>query len=179
VTNEPTRALTRPALSQPVQPPRPARGEMTGTFYGKAQDPLEPGGQKMQRIEDEAIRAPVGMRVQSSAEQFRRFKVDRDNDRPLEFDGKILARVEESTYDGLVVTRAALYFTRAGKFVTEFTRFETSGSTWGANMRRPMTFAKAQVSSSRDVALNWFRPGGRITKLLLEQLGELESEFIE
>jgi hypothetical protein len=40
-------------------------------------------------------------------------------------------------------------------------------------------FAKAGVFDSRDIAVMWFRKGGRFTLRLLEQLGELDSEFVE
>lgn len=41
-------------------------------------------------------------------------------------------------------------------------------------------FAKAQVFDSRDVAVMWFRTkGGRLTMRLMEQLGEVDSEFID
>ncbi len=179
MVDESIKAVRRPLLPQPAPRPQLARAEMAERLYGKPKDSGELSGLKPEQIEDGVIRAAVGMRMQPSAEQFRRFRVDRDNDRPLEFDGKALGRVEEASHDGAVLTRAALYVTRAGKFVAEFTRFETPGTTLGANERRPMMFAKAQVFDSREIALTWFRPGGRIPKLLLEQLGELESEFIE
>jgi hypothetical protein len=179
MNDESIKASRRPVLPQPVQRPQLTRAEMAERLYGKPKDSVELSGLKAEQIEDGVIRAAVGLRVQPSAGQFRRFRVDRDNDRPLEFDGKALGRVEEASHDGTVLTRAALYVTRAGKFIAEFTRFETPDTTLGANVRRPMLFAKAQVFDSREIALTWFRPGGRITKLLLEQLGELESEFIE
>jgi hypothetical protein len=177
--DESIKAYWRRLLPQPVQRPQLARVKMAGGLYGKPSDPVEFNGLKTEQIEGGVIRAPVGLRVQPSADKFRRFRVDRDDDRPLEFDGKTLGRVEESSHDGAVLTRAALYCTRGGKFVAEFSRFETPGVTLGANVRRPMMFAKAQVFDSREMAITWFRPGGRITKLLLEQLGALEPEFVD
>jgi hypothetical protein len=177
--DESIKAYWRRVLPQPVQRPQLTRAEMAEDLYGKPKDLVRLSGVKTEQIEGGVIRAAVGLRVQPSADKFRRFRVDRDDDRPLEFDGKALGRVEEASHDGAVVTRAALYGTRAGRFIAEFTRFETPGMTLGANVRRPMLFAKAQVFDSREIAITWFRPGGRITKLLLEQLGALESEFIE
>jgi hypothetical protein len=179
MVDESIKPSRRLLLPQPVRRPQLTRAEMAESLYGKPKHSVELSGLKSEQIEDGVIRAAVGLRMQPSAEQFRRFRVDRDSDRPLEFDGKALGRVEEASHDGAVLTRAALYVTRAGKFIAEFTRFETPGTTLGANERRPMMFAKAQVFDSREVALTWFRPGGRITKLLLEQLGELEPEFVE
>src|ERR1700694_4047051 len=129
------KAARRPVLAQPVQLLQLTRAEMAERLYGKPKDCGELSGLKAGQIEGGVIRAAVGLRMQPSAEQFRRFRVDRDSDRPLEFDGKALGRVEEASHDGAVLTRAGLYVTRAGKFVTEFTRFATPGTPLGAKRR--------------------------------------------
>jgi hypothetical protein len=108
----------------------------------------------------------------------RRCKVYRDNDRPLEFDGFELASEVDLSHRGLVATRAALYRTKGGKFIGEFTRFETQAVQWDASAKVPLLFAKGAVFDSQAAAMAWFRPG-RFTNSLLDQLGELASEFIE
>jgi len=121
--------------------------------------------------------------IENPPEEYRRFKLARDNDRALEFDGVELAKVVErsrSTKTGAaMVTRAALYRTRGGKFVTEFSKIEAEGLYPNSNAARPVEFAKAKVFDSQDIAMQWFRVGGRFTMKLWEQLGGLESEFIE
>jgi hypothetical protein len=178
MTDESIKAPARFVSSQAVQQSQHTGPKMAVRLFAKPNDCVDPSRPKAENMEG-VIRAAVDLRMQPSAEQFRRFRVDRDSDRPLEFDGKVLGRVEESSHDGTVVTRAALYITRGRKFIAEFTRFEAPGGALDANVRRPMMFAKAQVFESRELALTWFRPGGRVTKLLLEQLGGLEAEFIE
>lgn len=122
--------------------------------------------------------------AESTPAGWTRLKIRRDHDRPLEFDGVELAKVEEvgqapKIVGASTITRAALYQTRGGKFVTEFTRFETGPVILNPRVPRSVFFAKAGVFDSKDVAVQWFRKGGRFTLRLLEQLGELGSEFIE
>lgn len=113
-----------------------------------------------------------------------RFKLRRDGDRPLEFDGVAVGHVEDRAQSpqtaGLAtITRLALYQTKGGKYITEFSRFEEEPVIPNPRAPRPVFFAKAGVFASRDIALQWFRKGGSLTIRLLEQLGELDSEFIE
>jgi hypothetical protein len=143
-----------------------------------------PTGVTVDRIDSaRTIHARVTVPVQSP-EKHQRFKLPRDKDRPLEFDGIELAKVAErsqstKTVGATMVTRAALYRTRAGKFVTEFTRFEAEPLYPNPNAPRPVDFAKVAVFDSQGVAMKWFRVGGRFTLKLWEQLGGQESEFIE
>ena len=116
--------------------------------------------------------------------EYERFTVNRDDDVPLEFDGEILAVVEEGeggadvTNDTLVRTRAAIYRTKGGKFIAEFSRYVgRQVASWG---RRgpPKLFDKAGVFNTLDEAVGFFRPG-RLTNALLEDLGVKKTEFIE
>jgi hypothetical protein len=109
-----------------------------------------------------------------------RIKLRRDRDRPLEFDGRVAAQVEERSHGGQVLLRAAIYQTRGGKFVTEMTRREAVPFVdYGAG-KRPFLFAKVAVFENLDLAAMSFRTnGGRLTERLLAQIADLNSEFIE
>jgi hypothetical protein len=109
-----------------------------------------------------------------------RIKLNRDRNRPLEFDGRLLAEVNEPAHGGAVMLRAAIYETRGGKFVNELTRFEVEPGVDYGDAKPPYLFAKAEVFDSRDIAAMWFRTkGGRLTERLMQQLGDVESEFID
>ena len=109
-----------------------------------------------------------------------RFKLCRDRDRPLEFDGRVVAQVEERSHGAQVLLRAAIYETRGGKFVTEMTRREVLPFVDYGAAKRPFLFAKIAVFESLDLAAMSFRTtGGRLTERLLAQIGDLNSEFIE
>jgi hypothetical protein len=111
---------------------------------------------------------------------YQRFKLARDRDRPLEFDGRVVAQVEESSFGGQVLMRAAIYETRGGKFVAEMTRRETNPTVDYGVTKRPYLFAKATVFANLDLAAMSFRTqGGRLTERLLQQIGDVDSEFIE
>jgi hypothetical protein len=114
------------------------------------------------------------------SDNYQRFTLKRDRDRPLAFDGRIRAEVEEQQFGGQVVIRAAIYETQGGKFVTEMTRREVNPPVnYGAG-KRPFLFAKATVFESLDIAAMSFRThGGRLTEELLRQIGDVDPEFIE
>jgi len=114
------------------------------------------------------------------SDKYQRFTLKRDRDRPLAFDGRIVAEVEEKQYAEQVVIRAAIYETQAGKFVTEMTRREVNPPVNYGVGKRPFLFAKATVFESLDIAAMSFRThGGRLTEELLRQIGDVDPEFIE
>ena len=114
------------------------------------------------------------------SEKYQRFTLKRDRDRPLAFDGRIVAEVEEQQNAGRVVIRAAIYETQGGKFVTEMTRREVNPPVDYGVGKRPFLFAKATVFESLDIAAMSFRThGGRLTEELLRQIGDVDPEFIE
>jgi hypothetical protein len=122
--------------------------------------------------------AAAQLRVPSDG--YRRFKLARDRDRPLEFDGRVVAEVEESSFGGQVLMRAAIYETRGGKFIAEMTRRQAQVGVELKTAKPPYLFAKATVFDSLDVCAMSFRThGGRLTEELLRQIGDVDSEFIE
>jgi hypothetical protein len=113
------------------------------------------------------------------SEKYQRFTLKRDRDRPLAFDGRIVAEVEEQQHAGQVVIRAAIYETQGGKFVTEMTRREVNPPVNYGVGKRPFLFAKTTVFESLDIAAMSFRThGGRLTEKLLSQIGDVDPEFI-
>ncbi|MHB8477878.1 MAG: hypothetical protein ACYDBZ_16500 [Steroidobacteraceae bacterium] len=114
------------------------------------------------------------------SEKYQRFTLKRDRDRPLAFDGRIVAEAEEKQFADQVVIRAAIYETQGGKFVTEMTRREVNPPANYGVGKRPFLFAKATVFESLDIAAMSFRThGGRLTEELLRQIGDVDPEFIE
>lgn len=112
--------------------------------------------------------------------KYQRFTLKRDRDRPVAFDGRIVAEVEEQQFGGQVVIRAAIYETQGGKFVAEMTRREVNPPVNYGVGKRPFLFAKATVFESLDIAAMSFRThGGRLTEELLRQIGDVDPEFIE
>ena len=91
---------------------------------------------------------------------------------PLQFEGTIVAEVQKlnAKANGLgVVHRAAIYKTRGGKFVSEFSTDECgNGERTG----------KADVFGTLDEACDWFRPGSLTTELL-KKLDRWQPEIIE
>ena len=180
----------RPRLSVPTssEPRKPlSRAEAAAKLYPSALNPpnADEGAPKLSidKIEGGVIHGRVTMPVQPEV-QYQRFRLPRDNDRPLEFDGVELAKVAERsqssrTAGAAMITRAALYRTRAGKYVTEFSKFEGEPLYPNPAAPRPVEFSKIAVHDSQDVAMLWFRVGGRFTLNLWEQLGGQEPEFIE
>lgn len=98
------------------------------------------------------------------------------NLRPFQFEGKLIAEAERDATDrngrrnerGPVSHRAAVYRTRGGTFVTEFSSLDHAGERAG----------KAAVFGSLDEASDWFRPGPLTTELL-KKLGRWGPEIIE
>lgn len=94
--------------------------------------------------------------------------------RPLQFEGQIVGEVErdsgKSNAKGLSpVHRAAIYRTRGGKYVSEFSTVDSgNGERTG----------KADVFGTLNEACDWFRPGPLTTELL-KRLGRWEPEIIE
>jgi len=92
--------------------------------------------------------------------------------RPLQFEGQIIGEVERDSGKGVAlgsaVHRAAIYKTRGGKFVSEFSTMDVTGERTG----------KADVFGTLDEACDWFRPGPLTTELL-KKLGRWEPEIIE
>lgn len=111
---------------------------------------------------------------------WRRYKLGRDRERPIEFDGRVRAEVQELSFGGQVALRAAIYETRGGKFIAEMTRCETREGVDYGTLKRPFLFAKATVFDSLDICAMSFRTqGGRLTERLLRQIGDVNSEFID
>ena len=76
--------------------------------------------------------------------------------------------------------RAAIYETRGRKFVTEMTRREVTSPVDYGGGKRPFLFAKVKLFDNLDTAAMSFRTsGGRLTERLLQQIGDVESEFVE
>jgi hypothetical protein len=109
----------------------------------------------------------------------KRVKVARDRDRPLEFDGRVLAEIDEPSYGAKMRLRAAVYETKGGTHVAEIARFEVEPGVDYGDDKPPYLFATAEVFNSHDIAAMWFRTKGGRTQRLMEQLGEVDSEFIE
>lgn len=98
-----------------------------------------------------------------------RFTLSRGPDeRPLQFDGEVLAEVETPAGGAGGVLRAAIYRTKSGQHVAEFSR-QTEGSERAG---------KAAVFETLDEAVAWFRPG-KLTVLLLKQLGRWQPESLD
>lgn len=100
----------------------------------------------------------------------RRFTLTRGSDlRPLQFDGQVVAEVDRRGATALHEEhRAAIYKTRGGKFVSEFSSLGHSGERTG----------RADVFGTLNEACDWFRPGPLTTELL-KKLGRWEPEIIE
>ena len=119
-------------------------------------------------------------RLANAGNPARRFKLARDRNRPLEFDGWMRAEIDEPTFSGQVLLRAAIYETLGGKFVTEMTRREVRPPVDYGTAKRPFLFAKVAIFDSLDIAAMSFRTnGGRLSERLLLQIGDVESEFID
>jgi hypothetical protein len=60
------------------------------------------------------------------------------------------------------------------------TRRETNPPVDYGTVKRPYLFAKATIFANLDLAAMSFRTqGGRLTERLLQQIGDVDSEFIE
>jgi len=172
----------RGALASLVPPVSGAMGQPRGAL---ALIPPVSGSPKLtvHSIDSEKISASVALPVKVSL-PYKHFKLPRDKNRPLEFDGIELAVTTERTQSlrtagAAMVTRAALYQTRGGKFVAEFSKKEAEPLYPNPDTPRPIEFSKVGVFETQDEAMDSFEAGGRFTLALWEQLGGQESEFIE
>ena len=84
---------------------------------------------------------------------------------PLQFDGEILAEVQ--TFGVAAGYRAAIYKTRDGNFITEFSLISMPHLTGG----EPERGGRAAAFDTLDAACAWFQPG-RLTTRLLKQVGK-------
>jgi hypothetical protein len=98
----------------------------------------------------------------------RRFTLSRGAaERPVQFDGIVIAEAEADGGNGLVL-RAAVYEAKGGQYVSEFSRHGKDAASTG----------KAMVFEGLDDALAWFRPG-KLTAALRKQLGRWEVELLD
>jgi hypothetical protein len=103
----------------------------------------------------------------TSTPALHRYTLARDaGERPLQFDGNVMAETEASTSSDLIL-RAAIYRAKDGRYVSEFSRRGPEGSGTG----------KAAVTSTLEEALAWFRPG-KLTAALRKQLGRWEVQLL-
>jgi hypothetical protein len=120
-----------------------------------------------------------------SSAAFSEITVKRDGERPLVFSGKTLAKV--SMQFGLAVVdpatmTAAVYVTPAGRYISTLSKIKNGIVThlqeWNAENPVVNQTYKAQVSSTLEEAVAWFKPG-RLTDALRDKLGLNEPERIE
>jgi hypothetical protein len=133
--------------------------------------------------------------LNSPENAFRTYTLSRGADvRPLQFEGEIVAEVERPTNHRGVRDRnvcepdsyrAAIYKTRAGRFIAEFStvsdRYVVDTVNTPLSERRPLPpqrDGKAEVLDSLDAACDWFRPGPLTTELL-KKLGRWGPEIID
>jgi len=162
------------AGSQQIDDPGILREPIAGP--GMAMLGLGGQGRKLNEILGQSPATDFG----GPSEKYQRFTLKRDRDRPIAFDGRIVAEVEERQFGDQVVIRAAIYETQGGKFVTEMTRREIDPPVNYGVGKRPFLFAKATIFESLDIAAMSFRThGGRLTEELLRQIGDVDPEFIE
>ena len=108
-----------------------------------------------------------GGRPSASNQKLHQFMLSRGaNERPLQFDGEVLAEAEATTGSGATL-RAALYRTKSGQVVSEFSRRDQDSNESG----------NAAVFDTLDEGLAWFRPG-KLTTSLLKKLGRWDAEVL-
>jgi hypothetical protein len=105
------------------------------------------------------------------------FKLMRDDARPIEFNGEEVAVAEMG--DNYSRTRAAVYSTVGGKFVTEYTKASRSFEGDGKYSEWDVERAKVSVFPNLEEAAESFRPGPITTMLLQKLQGLLKGERIE
>jgi hypothetical protein len=111
---------------------------------------------------------PSALPPSQSDHNFQRFTLSRgEHERPLQFDGLIVAEAQSRTGDGHQL-RAAIYRTSGGQHVSEFSRQDTGGNVTG----------KAVAFPTLDAAVVWFRPG-KLTTTLLRQLGRWDPDSLD
>lgn len=109
-----------------------------------------------------------------------------ENIRPLQFEADLLGAVETGHGPQSSATyRAAIYKTRGGKYVAEFSTakilYAVDTVHTPVSERKPISVerdGKAEVFDSLDAACDWFRPGPLTTRLL-KNLGKWGPEIIE
>ncbi len=116
------------------------------------------------------------------------YLIARDGDRDLQFAGTVVAEVEKAASPRS--HRAAVYLTRGGKYISEFSSWSSPGMIdyiLQQAGRPPMSQelcartdlrGKAAVFDSLTEAVKWFRPGP-LTAKLLEQLNGAGPEIVE
>jgi hypothetical protein len=115
----------------------------------------------------------------ASVPEIKTFRLFRDNAVPLQFKGEEIAAVERNRdNDGELITiisRAAIYRTQGGSFVSEFTMVDVKDSD-GIDV--PFK-AKVESFATLEAAAGWFRPG-QLTRQLLKEIENLvEPELID
>lgn len=112
--------------------------------------------------------APVGLEVGAPV-CFKRFTLYMGHKaRELQFDGEIVA--EAQTCGVAARCRVAIYKTRDGTFISEFSLISMPQLTGGA----PETEGKAAMFDTLDAACAWFR-SGHLTNKLLKQVAKHNS----
>jgi hypothetical protein len=163
-----------------AEPPKLSDGILTEPKAGPGMAMLGLAGEMRPLNQILGLGATAAPDFGDPSDKYQRFTLKRDRDRPLAFDGRIRAEVEEKQFNDQVVIRAAIYETQGGKFVTEMTRREINPPVNYGVGKRPFLFAKATVFESLDIAAMSFRThGGRLTEELLRQIGDVDPEFIE
>jgi hypothetical protein len=111
---------------------------------------------------------PPSAQPSAAPPTLQRYTLTRGGDeRPLQFDGALVAESEAET-SGSLVLRAAIYRAKDGRYVSEFSRRGEGAIASG----------KAGVFGTLDDALAWFRPG-KLTTALRKQLGRWEVQLLE
>ena len=120
-----------------------------------------------------------------SQPEFKEYVVLRDNERPFSFVGAQLARAsrESGMFVNFEALEAAIYKTRAGKFITSLTKTKENlvkgiFGTDGDEVGQASGYHKAALHDTFEEAVAWFRPG-RLTDEIRRQLGLDEAIHIE
>jgi hypothetical protein len=106
------------------------------------------------------------------------FRLVRDGDRDLTFNGFVLAEAESMGPAPIHHSRAAIYQTLAGKIVAEFSQHMAQTHNRGEPDLPADRTGKAAVFATTAEALAWFEPG-RLIDELRRKLIPNEPEFIE
>jgi hypothetical protein len=103
------------------------------------------------------------------------YKLMRDDARPIEFDGAEVAVAELDASGNR--TRAAVYRTAGGKFISEYTK--SGRFLEGGEYKWEVERAKVGSFDTLEEAAEWFRPGPITTMLLAKLQDQLKGERIE
>jgi hypothetical protein len=115
----------------------------------------------------------------SKAAKSKHYKLMRDDGRPIEFDGVQVAEEELSPAFEDTRSRAAVYQTVGGRFVSEYTKWEVYQPGDAASRRWEVVRAKVAAFDTLEDAVEWFRPGPITTALLAKLQDQLQGERIE